>query len=99
MADGLAFSHDPARCLKCYTCELACKQWKGIAPGTFRLRRVYEETAGTFPQVIRTFLSVGCQHCPEAPCVAACPTGAITRREADGLVQVDIAKCDGCREC
>lgn len=99
MADGFAFSHDPDRCLKCYTCELACKQWKGIAPGTFRLRRVYETTAGTFPQVTRTFHSVACQHCPDAPCVAACPLKAISRRSEDGLVVVDATMCDGCRQC
>ena len=75
MPDGYAFSHDPERCIKCYTCELACKQWKGIAAGTFKLRRVFETTAGTFPQVTRTFHSVACQHCPDAPCIAACPPG------------------------
>jgi anaerobic dimethyl sulfoxide reductase subunit B (iron-sulfur subunit) len=98
MPDGYAFSHDPERCIKCYTCELACKQWKGIAAGTYRLRRVYETTAGTFPQVTRTFHSVACQHCPDAPCVEACPPGALSKR-ADGLVVVEATKCDGCRKC
>ncbi len=79
-------------------CELACKQWKGIAAGTFKLRRVYETTAGTFPQVTRTFHSVACQHCPDAPCIAACPPGALSKR-ADGLVAVEATKCDGCRMC
>jgi anaerobic dimethyl sulfoxide reductase subunit B (iron-sulfur subunit) len=99
MADGYAFSHDPARCIKCYSCEIACKQWKGIAAGTFKLRRVYETTTGTFPQVIRTFHSVACQHCPDAPCIGACPPGAISRGAADGIVVVDMDKCDGCRAC
>jgi anaerobic dimethyl sulfoxide reductase subunit B (iron-sulfur subunit) len=98
MPDEYAFSHDPERCIKCYTCELACKQWKGIAAGTYRLRRVYETTAGTFPQVTRAFHSVACQHCPDAPCIAACLPGAISKR-ADGLVRVDAGKCDGCRKC
>jgi anaerobic dimethyl sulfoxide reductase subunit B (iron-sulfur subunit) len=98
MPDGYAFSHDPERCIKCYTCELACKQWKGIAAGTHRLRRVYETTSGTFPQVNRTFHSVGCQHCPDAPCLGVCRPGALSKR-ADGLVAVDAGKCDGCRKC
>jgi anaerobic dimethyl sulfoxide reductase subunit B (iron-sulfur subunit) len=99
MPDSYAFAHDPKRCLKCYSCEVACKQWKGIAPGMFKLRRVYETTSGAFPQVTRTFHSVGCQHCPEPPCVAACPPGAISKRVEDGVVVVDGAKCDGCRKC
>ena len=24
MPEGYAFSHDPERCIKCYTCEIAC---------------------------------------------------------------------------
>ena len=99
MADGYAFAHDPKRCVKCYTCELACKQWRGIRAGTFKLRKVYETNDGTFPDVTRTFHSVACQHCPDAPCITACPTGAIERRESDGVVIVEAAKCDGCREC
>lgn len=99
MSDGYAFTHDPQRCIKCFTCEIACKQWRGIAPGTFRLRRVYETTTGTFPQVTRTFHSIACQHCPDAPCIAVCAPGAITRSEADGIVRVDAAKCNGCRDC
>ena len=99
MPEGYAFSHDPERCIKCYTCEVACEQWREIAPGTFKLRKLYEVAEGTFPQVTRTFHSVACQHCPDAPCIAVCKPGAITRSEADGIVRVDAAKCDGCREC
>jgi len=99
MNDGYAFSHDPQRCIKCYSCEVACKEWRGIAPATFRLRRVYETTAGTFPQVTRTFHSVACQHCPDAPCIAICKPGAIGRRESDGVVVVEATRCNGCRDC
>lgn len=99
MPDGYAFSHDPTRCIKCYSCEIACKQWKGIAAGTFKLRRVYETTSGTFPGVTRTFHSVACQHCPQPPCIAACPLGAISKTLSNGIVMVDGGKCDGCRKC
>jgi anaerobic dimethyl sulfoxide reductase subunit B (iron-sulfur subunit) len=99
MADGYAFSHDPRRCIKCYTCEIACKQWRGISSGTIRLRRVYEVTTGDFPKVTRTFHSVACQQCPDAPCIGACPPGAISKGETDEVVRVDRARCDGCRQC
>lgn len=99
MCHGYAFSHDPQRCIKCYTCEIACKEWRGIAAGTIKLRRVYETTTGVFPSVSRTFHSVACQHCPDAPCMSVCLPGAISKGEADGIVRVDGEKCDGCRKC
>jgi len=99
MPEDYAFVHDPKRCIKCYTCEIACKQWRGIAPGTFKLRRVYEVATGTFPHVTRTFHSVACRHCPDAPCIPACVPGAISRDPADGIVRIDAANCDGCRDC
>jgi Fe-S-cluster-containing dehydrogenase component len=38
-------------------------------------------------------------HCENAPCIPACPTGAISKRVEDGIVLVDRAKCNGCKEC
>jgi anaerobic dimethyl sulfoxide reductase subunit B len=99
MPDTYAFTHDPQRCIKCFTCEIACKQWRQIPPGTFKLRRVFEVTTGEFPDVNRIFHSETCRHCGDAPCAAACPTGAITRGEGDGIVRVNPARCDGCRAC
>jgi anaerobic dimethyl sulfoxide reductase subunit B (iron-sulfur subunit) len=98
MTDGFAFTHDPERCIKCYSCETACKEWREIAPATFKLRRVYEVATGTFPRVTRTFHSVACQHCPDAPCIPVCTPGALSKG-TDGIVRVDGAKCDGCRAC
>jgi anaerobic dimethyl sulfoxide reductase subunit B len=98
MSETYAFTHDPERCIKCFSCETACKQWREIAPATIKLRRVYEETTGVFPAVNRTFHSIACQHCADAPCIGACPPAAISRR-SDGVVTVDAATCDGCRLC
>ena len=39
-------------------------------------------------------LPVLCQHCDDAPCMAACQAKAIYKRE-DGLVIIDPAKCTG----
>jgi carbon-monoxide dehydrogenase iron sulfur subunit len=43
-------------------------------------------------------ISLSCQHCEEAACVLACPTGAVVvwRRQP---VLVDDAKCIGCSMC
>ena len=53
---------------------------------------------GTYPDVERIFLVVGCQHCAEPPCVPVCPSGA-TRQRADGLVTMDYDTCIGCAYC
>lgn len=93
------FSFNADRCIKCWACEVACQQWKGIQPGTVKLRKVTEETEGIFPNVMRKFSSETCRHCADAPCAAACTENAISIREEDGIVVVDPEKCNGCRVC
>jgi anaerobic dimethyl sulfoxide reductase subunit B (iron-sulfur subunit) len=94
---GFYFESD--RCIKCWSCEIACKQWHGIKAGTIKLRKVVEVATGTFPEVSRKFYSLTCRHCAKAPCAAACPSGAISRRIEDGIVVVDSSQCIGCRSC
>jgi anaerobic dimethyl sulfoxide reductase subunit B (iron-sulfur subunit) len=91
--------HDAGRCIKCYACEVACKQWHGIKAGTIKLRRLEEITTGNFPDVKRIFRSISCLHCGKPACVEACPQGAISKREEDGIVVVDGSNCIGCRSC
>lgn len=99
MTKRYGFSFETNRCLKCWACEVACKQVNGIKAGNVRLRKVLEVTTGAFPQVKRTFLSVTCRHCAKAPCAAVCPTRAISSRMEDGIVVVDLEKCIGCKTC
>ncbi len=40
-----------------------------------------------------------CEHCLNPACVAACPSGAIYKREEDGIVLIDQDKCRGWRMC
>jgi len=40
-----------------------------------------------------------CNHCSNPSCISACPHGAIFKREQDGIVLVDMDKCQGCRNC
>jgi phenylglyoxylate dehydrogenase beta subunit len=44
-------------------------------------------------------LAYTCNQCSEPACRDACPTGAITRGSADGIVRIDEAKCLGCGLC
>jgi anaerobic dimethyl sulfoxide reductase subunit B len=99
MSKQYIFYHDAERCIKCFACEVACKQWHGIKAGTIKCRRVEETTSGTFPEVKRTFKSITCMHCVKPRCIEACQQGAISKREEDGIVIVDAVKCNGCRSC
>jgi len=40
-----------------------------------------------------------CEHCLNPTCVAACPSGAIYKREEDGIVLIDQDQCRGWRMC
>jgi anaerobic dimethyl sulfoxide reductase subunit B len=92
------FYFDSERCIKCKSCEVACKQWKGIKAATVKLRRVEEISEGVFPDVKRHFFSISCHHCAVAPCIDVCPTKAIVKRP-DGIVIVNQDKCIGCKVC
>lgn len=97
-ARRFAIGFDSTRCVKCWACEVACRQWSGLAADAPARRWVREEVHGTFPRVERVFVSEGCRHCADAPCVAACAFGALGQR-ADGRVTVDAARCAGCGRC
>ncbi|MCE5217124.1 4Fe-4S dicluster domain-containing protein [bacterium] len=40
-----------------------------------------------------------CRHCDDAPCVAACISGAMTRDPETGAIMHDDEKCVGCWSC
>ena len=43
--------------------------------------------------------AVRCQHCPDAPCVASCISGAMQQSEENGRVFNDPDMCVGCWMC
>ncbi len=49
--------------------------------------------------VVMRYLPRICNHCLNPACVAACPSGAIYKREEDGVVLVNEEKCRGWRMC
>jgi len=108
MAKSFVFVIDLSKCVGCYECQIACKDehvgndWSPYAKpqpdtGQFWLK-IREMERGTRPKVVITYIPTLCMHCDNAPCIPACPVGAITKR-ADGLVLIDPEKCNGCRAC
>jgi phenylacetate-CoA ligase len=88
---------DLDRCVGCQTCTAACRHANATAPSV-QWRRVLDIETGCYPNVSRTFVPVGCQHCADPPCMPVCPTGA-TGKRADGIVTVDYDLCIGCAYC
>jgi Fe-S-cluster-containing dehydrogenase component len=99
---------DINRCNGCYNCQIACKDehvgndWSPIAKpqpdiGQFWMK-VTDVVQGTVPKVRVRYMHDICQHCDEAPCMTACKTKAIYKRD-DGIVIIDPEKCTGGRQC
>ena len=52
-----------------------------------------------FEEVFMFYLPRICEHCLNPSCVASCPSGAMYKREEDGIVLVDEDRCRGWRMC
>ncbi len=52
-----------------------------------------------FAKVFMFYLPRICEHCLNPACVASCPSGALYKREDDGIVLVDQERCRGWRYC
>ncbi len=101
------FVIDVARCSGCHNCQLACKDehcendWRPYAapqPPTGQFWcKVTDHPRGTIPKVKIHYIPTLCNHCDNAPCMAAGKNGAVYRRP-DGLVVIDPEKAKGQRE-
>jgi len=60
---------------------------------------IQEQVKATYEQAFMFYLPRICEHCLNPSCVASCPSGAMYKREEDGIVLVDQAKCRGWRFC
>lgn len=59
-----------------------------------------EESIKTeFEDVFMMYLPRICEHCINAPCVSSCPSGAMYKRDEDGIVLVDQNACRAWRYC
>ncbi|MGW6059657.1 nitrate reductase subunit beta [Streptomyces sp. NPDC055189] len=58
-----------------------------------------EKVKFAFEQTFMFYLPRICEHCLNPSCVASCPSGAMYKREEDGIVLVDQDHCRGWRKC
>lgn len=80
--------------------------WEDDLGGTFEERSketnfndVEKEMYGKFENAFMVYLPRLCEHCLNPSCVATCPSGAIYKREDDGIVLIDQSRCRGWRQC
>ena len=88
---------DTRRCFGCHGCEVACKAENDVPLGHF-IRQTFYQDVGEYPKVARMFLPMACQHCEDAPCIKACPCGAL-HKEAGGTVAINYESCCGHATC
>ena len=93
------FYIDQTRCIGCYACAVACKDWHDIEAGPAKWMRIKEIERGKFPDLYLAFLPFPCFHCADPACAKACPVDAIIKRESDGIVVVNRELCLGKIEC
>ena len=80
--------------------------WEEILGGEFKKRskdinfeNINKDIYGKFKNTFMFYLPRLCEHCLNPACVAVCPSGAIYKREEDGIVLVDQNRCRGWRMC
>ena len=98
MAKQLGFLVDADLCIGCHSCGMACKNQYRQDPGIV-WRELIPLEADIYPHEERAWYSVACNHCANPPCVTACPVEAISKREEDGIVILDLDICVGVAEC
>ena len=71
----------------------------GRALGDPNIEAMAEQVRLDFESVFMFYLPRICEHCLNPSCVASCPSGAMYKREEDGIVLVDQDRCRGWRFC
>jgi nitrate reductase beta subunit len=67
--------------------------------GDVNFKNLEIQTYLQFRNVFMFWLPRLCEHCLNPACVASCPSGALYKRDEDGIVLVDQERCRGWRYC
>jgi len=88
---------DVEACTGCQACSLVCVSEHhgrfGLEVARIRVHKNVPELAPP------RFKPVACRMCPDAPCVAVCPTEALWQDEETGFVGLDEDLCIACGFC
>jgi phenylacetyl-CoA:acceptor oxidoreductase 27-kDa subunit len=87
---------DLRKCIGCEICGHVCLEMN-MSPAGGKWRRVIDIGLAE-SSLFRVFLPLSCMHCEKPWCLDVCPSGA-TRKNPDGIVDVEFSKCVGCGAC
>jgi len=88
---------DSNKCIGCRTCEIACALAHEPSHDIEALTPTHFEPRLHLVRTFQVSTMATCHQCEDAPCLHACPTGAIFH--AGDVVQVDQSRCIGCKSC
>jgi Fe-S-cluster-containing dehydrogenase component/CRP-like cAMP-binding protein len=80
---------DLDRCTRCDDCVRACAATHDNNPRFLR----HGQRHGQY------LVAHACMHCVDPVCMIGCPTGAIARETATGIVRINDQTCIGCSTC
>jgi anaerobic dimethyl sulfoxide reductase subunit B (iron-sulfur subunit) len=95
----MGFYFDQTRCTGCAACRVACKDWHDLPAGPESRIRIHYVEKGTWPDVTASYMVLMCFQCLTPVCIEACSSGALRKREEDGIVIMDEGACVGVDEC
>lgn len=81
-------------CSGCRLCQVVCSL---CHEGAVNLEKARISITDDYDHSL--FLPHICQLCQPAPCVAACPTQALTQNLQSRVVSVNMELCNGCQAC
>ena len=96
----VVFDLDTKKCVACGACVVACMDQNDtkvdLGEEPFRCIGTLEPPLTSENEI--TYISLGCLHCDDAPCITACPVGSLKKDER-GLTVYDTSVCIGCHSC
>ena len=103
---GKAMLIDVTKCVNCWWCYAACKEYNKLPETTPPDLEQPPELSTDVWTTLHPVMNDGqwvsrkkaCNHCTDAACVEVCPTGALSYNEM-GFVQYEKEKCSGCGYC
>jgi len=92
---------DVDKCMACKNCELHCavahsKSKELVCAIKEASRPEHRVRVKTIDDLAVPLI---CRHCEDAPCVQACPTGAMEQTDKKGPVLIKRSICVGCSSC